>query len=225
MNGSSGYEEAAAQGLVAGVNAALRSQGRPAWRPARATSFLGVLCEDLTARGYDEPYRVLPARAEARLTLRQDNAALRLWRTGRELGVASEASCRRAEALEKRVAARVDSLDDADVRWLRRPETPPDALVARWGGDGEEWRAVYLQLRYEPYERQRALAEQRLDSLAALPIPLELPLDSVVGLSAEARAALHRARPRTLGEAKGLPGLTPSALALLATHLRRRATA
>lgn len=225
INGSSGYEEAAGQGLVAGLNAALRVAGRSPWRPDRSGSFLGVLCEDLTQRGFEEPYRVLPARAEARLTLRQDNAWLRLWRSARELGLVPEAGWQRWQRLEERVEALAKGIDPEQARWMRRPETSLDAILAREPGDPEAWRALYLQLRYAPYERQRSVAEQRLAGLSELPIPPDLPFGSVVGLSGEAQAALAHANPRTLGEARQLPGLTPSALALLAAHLRRRASA
>ncbi|HUB05614.1 MAG TPA: tRNA uridine-5-carboxymethylaminomethyl(34) synthesis enzyme MnmG [Myxococcales bacterium] len=229
INGSSGYEEAAGQGLVAGLNAALHSQGRRAWIPAREESFLGVLCDDLTRRGFDEPYRVLPARAEARLHLREDNAAVRLWRIGRDLGVLEEGRWRASEDLEVRIRGVQDRLTREQIRWIRQPATTlPEFLESERVGAGARSReaealgAAFLELRYAPYQRQQAVAGRRLRELANLPIPGDLAFDGLIGLSREALAALQRARPRTLAEAQALPGMTNSAAAVLAAHLRRR---
>jgi tRNA uridine 5-carboxymethylaminomethyl modification enzyme len=227
INGSSGYEEAAGQGLVAGINAALQRQGRPAWHPEREESFLGVLCGDLTTRGFDEPYRVLPARAE-RLSLRQDNAGLRLWRTAEAFGLTDASQSERIRVIEAEVEALERCLSEADRIWLRRPETQFEQMAERpqWSAASTEARRqLYLRLRYEPYERQRLLAAQRLRALGDWAIPADLRLESVVGLSSEARSALHLRRPSTLAEAGSLPGVTSSALAVLAAHLRRRARA
>jgi tRNA uridine 5-carboxymethylaminomethyl modification enzyme len=229
INGSSGYEEAAGQGLVAGVNAALHSQGRRAWIPAREESFLGVLCDDLTRRGFDEPYRVLPARAEARLLLREDNAAVRLWRIGRDLGVLEEGRWRASEDLEVRIRGVQNRLTREQIRWIRQPATTlPEFLESERVEAGARSReaealgAAFLELRYAPYQRQQAVAGRRLRELANLPIPGDLAFDGLIGLSREALAALQRARPRTLAEAQALPGMTNSAAAVLAAHLRRR---
>ncbi len=224
INGSSGYEEAAAQGLVAGINAALQIQRRTAWAPAREESFIGVLCSDLTRRAFDEPYRMLPARAD-RLALREDNAGLRLWKVGRDLGLAARAETERNCRLEAEIARLEERLSEADRVWIRRPETKLDELVRRPGYQGSSTaalRQLYLKIRYEPYELQRRLASRRLHEVLAWSIPRDLRLESVVGLSGEARSVLHSGRPRTLAEAEVLPGMTPSALAVLAAHLRRR---
>ena len=227
INGSSGYEEAAAQGLVAGINAALQVQGRPAWHPPREESFMGVLCSDLTSRGFEEPYRMLPARAE-RLSLREDNAGLRLWKTGRELGLITESQSDRSRCLEDEVRALDGCLSEPDRIWIRRPSTDLEDLAGRpplAGSSPEARRQLYLQLRYEPYELQRRLAARRLREVGEWSIPPDLRFESVVGLSGEARAALRLGKPGTLAEAGRLPGITPAALAVLAAHLRRRAPA
>ncbi len=227
INGTSGYEEAAAQGLVAGINAALQLQGRPAWHPPREESFLGVLCGDLTTRGFDEPYRMLPARA-ARLSLREDNAGLRLWSRARDLGLAPPGQTDRHRNLEAEVQALQRRLSEVDRTWIRRPETDLDALAKQPGLVGsspEARRQLYLKLRYEPYEQQRRLAARRLRELGPWSIPSDLRFESVVGLSGEALAALRAGMPVTLAEAERLPGMTSAALAVLAAHVRRRAPA
>jgi tRNA uridine 5-carboxymethylaminomethyl modification enzyme len=224
INGSSGYEEAAAQGLVAGINAALLLQDRPAWQPKREESFIGVLCNDLTTRGFDEPYRVLPARAD-RLSLREDNAGLRLWKIGRELGVIPISLAGASRSLEAEIGVLEERLTEADRTWMRRPATDLKELAGRpalAGASVEGLRQLYLKLRYEPYEHQRRLAAQRLHEHGSWSIPGDLRLESVVGLSAEALSALRSGKPNTLAEASSLPGMTPAALAVLAAHLRRR---
>ena len=225
INGSSGYEEAAGQGLVAGVNGALRAQGAPPWVPDRRHSYLGVLCDDLCRQGFDEPYRVLPARAEARLTLREDNADLRLWREGGRLGLLGPERLRAMARLDDEVERLKAKLGDADRRLVRQPEAEVAALgdlpAARGLSPAAVWQ-VFLGLRYDPYEAQRRVAEARLAALATLSLPADLRPESIPGLSAEAVGALRSARPGTLGEAGRIPGVTASAVAILAAHLRRR---
>ena len=224
INGSSGYEEAAGQGLVAGINAALQVVGKPSWIPLRSESFLGVLCDDLTCRGFDEPYRVLPARADDRLFLREDNASLRLWRAARDLALVPEGRWKSVERLESHAGALESRLGTECLRWFRRPETTLEEAAERIG-EGvppDVLCAVYLRQRYEPYRRQQGVAERRLQEQSAQPIPEGFEF-RVVGLSNEAAMALRRARPRTLGEARRVPGMTVSALAVLAAQLQRRA--
>ena len=177
INGSSGYEEAAAQGLVAGINAALLVAKRPAWQPPREESFLGVLCGDLTTRNFDEPYRMLPARAD-RLSLREDNAGLRLWKAGRDLGLTSSAQTAAGRTLEAEIEALEARLSDADRVWIRRPEIEVEQLAQRLVGASDKGlRQLYLKLRYEPYEQQRRLASRRLRELGEWVIPGDLRLE------------------------------------------------
>jgi tRNA uridine 5-carboxymethylaminomethyl modification enzyme len=226
INGSSGYEEAAGQGLVAGVNAARSVMGRPAWVPDPRQSYLGVLCEDLTSRAFEEPYRLLPARADARLSLREGNAPLRLGAVARELGLVDADRARRVEALREEIDRAVDALGDAQLRRLRHPDlTLGDALVEIPGFAAmsrNAAREVFLDVRYAPYESQTRRAEQRLADLQGLAIPAALSFATIPGLSGEAVDVLEHRRPTTVAEAKTLPGINVSALAVLTAHLRRR---
>ncbi len=226
INGSSGYEEAAAQGLVAGANAARYvGEGLEPWIPSPQTSYVGVLIRDLVAGGFEEPYRVLPVRAASRLTLRQDNAEARLWRDAREIGLVPRDRTERAEERERALDGARGRLSEEQRRELRRPGVR--------AGDVSSWRelaglsedvleTLLRDERYAPYEAQRLVAEARMERLAGEKIPADLPLESIVGLSAECRSALSFHRPRTLREAGALPGMTRSALAILAAHLRLR---
>ncbi len=227
INGSSGYEEAAGQGLVAGINAARLARTTAPWVPDPEHSYLGVLCEDLVAKGFDEPYRLLPARAEARLALREGNAALRMIASAGELGLADATRLEELHALRGEIDQATAGLTEEELRLLRRPSlvlSAARAEVAPLRGLSEEAsREVYLDVRYAPYETQRRIAKKRLSDFADFPLPLLLRFGQVAGLSTEAKEALELARPSTLGEAGALPGVSTSALAVLAAHLRRRA--
>jgi tRNA uridine 5-carboxymethylaminomethyl modification enzyme len=226
INGSSGYEEAAGQGLVAGVNAARRVQGRPSWIPDRQISYLGVLCDDLTSKGFEEPYRLLPARAEARLSLREGNAALRLGPAARELGLVEPRKARRIDALREEIDRAHRSLGEEQLRRLRHPdltlERARKEIAELTGMSADAAREVYLDVRYAPYEAQRRLAETRLSGLDLLPIPEALRYASISGLSGEALDILEERRPQTLAAARALPGVNAAQLAVLVAHLRRR---
>jgi tRNA uridine 5-carboxymethylaminomethyl modification enzyme len=226
VNGSSGYEEAAGQGLVAGVNAARAVMRMPSWVPDPRSSYLGVLCEDLTRRGYDEPYRLLPSRAEARLLLREGNAALRLQTNAAELGLSNAHDTSRIAALRAEIDRTVRALTEKEVRLLRNPALTLETALAEiplLGAVGATAaRELYLDIRYAPYEAQRRLAEKRLDDLAALSIPPDLRYSAVTGLSGEAADVLEQRRPRTVAEARALPGVNGAMMAVLAAHLRRR---
>ena len=227
INGSSGYEEAAGQGLVAGINAARLAQTIAPWVPNPEQSYLGVLCEDLVKKGFDEPYRLLPARAEARLALREGNAALRMSASAGEVGLADVSTLEELDALRAEIDDTTARLNEGELRLLRRPNlalSDAHAEVAALRGLSEDVsREVYLDVRYAPYETQRRMAKKRLSDLADFPLPLRLQFGQVAGLSTEAKEALELARPSTLGEAGALPGVSTSALAVLAAHLRRRA--
>jgi tRNA uridine 5-carboxymethylaminomethyl modification enzyme len=226
INGSSGYEEAAGQGLVAGVNAARSMLGHPPWVPDPRLSYLGVLCQDLTQRGFDEPYRLLPARAEERLSLREGNAGIRLGPTARELGIVDAEKLAPMDALREEVNAGMASLSEDDRRQLRNPgltlqdapmEVPELARLSQMAAS-----EVYLEVRYSPYVAQKRLADERLARFDGLAIPSALRFAGIAGLSGEAVEILESRRPCTLAEARGLPGINASALAVLLAHLRRR---
>jgi tRNA uridine 5-carboxymethylaminomethyl modification enzyme len=226
INGSSGYEEAAGQGLVAGVNAARAVKGQRPWLPEPERSYLGVLCADLVQKGFDEPYRLLPARAEARLMLREGNAALRMSEAAAELGLADAPTLTAIAALRAEIERITSTLTDSETRVLRQPEMTLEDARKRIAplGDASEAaaREVYLDIRYAPYEAQRQTAWERLNDLKGLELPAGLRFEPIAGLSVEAKDALERARPATLGAASALPGMSASALAVLAAHVRRR---
>jgi tRNA uridine 5-carboxymethylaminomethyl modification enzyme len=237
INGTTGYEEAAAQGLLAGANAALRASGRGPWCPARDQAYLGVLVDDLITRGVSEPYRMFTSRAEYRLMLREDNADDRLTAMGWELGLVSE--CRRAAFEKKRDAIALEeqrlrstyvsagfqqrhSLDEL----LRRPEMSYSSLM-RIPGAGEPasdpavCAQVETRIKYRGYiERQREEVARRsqVDERA---LPPELDYRQVRGLSSEVQQKLNQHRPETIGQASRISGVTPAAISLLLVHLKR----
>ncbi len=252
INGTTGYEEAAAQGLLAGLNAALQVAGEDPWCPGRDEAYLGVLVDDLITRGTTEPYRMFTSRAEYRLLLREDNADLRLTETGRRLGLVDDtrwaAFCARREAIE-RETARLESLvlrpqavgaavaallgeplsrEVTALELLRRPGVDYGRLMQVPGvgpgvADPGVAGQVEVQARYAGYiERQRAEIA-RTRRHDDTPLPEDLDYAAVPGLSAEVREKLSRVRPATVGQAARIPGVTPAAVSLLLVHLKRRA--
>lgn len=255
INGTTGYEEAAAQGLMAGINAALKVQGRPPFILSRNQAYIGVLVDDLVTKGVGgEPYRMFTSRAEYRLLLREDNADSRLTPLGKALGVVSEEDCKRVEAKAQAVAQEVERLEQtvlyptketnerlralgtAEIvnptslaQLLRRPELsyqaiallapPPHKLAADAAAQ------VEIDSKYSGYVRRQEELIERLRKMEETPIPIDLDFDAIPGLSREVREKLSRVRPRSLGQAARVPGLTPAALALLSVHLRRAGVA
>jgi len=232
INGTTGYEEAAAQGLLAGVNAGLQVKGREAWWPRRDQAYLGVLVDDLVTQGVSEPYRMFTSRAEYRLTLREDNADLRLTEIGRGLGLVDDARwdafSRKRDAIaqeERRLRSEFVSAgfhktaSKFDI--LRRPET----TYADVAGDSpiapEAAAQVEVRAKYEGYiERQRVEVARRKEH-ETLPLPPALDYTAVKGLSKEAQQKLNRHRPETIGQASRISGITPAAISLLLVHLKR----
>jgi tRNA uridine 5-carboxymethylaminomethyl modification enzyme len=232
INGTTGYEEAAAQGLLAGINAALKTQQREPWSPRRDEAYLGVLVDDLVTRGVSEPYRMFTSRAEYRLMLREDNADLRLTEIGRKLGVVGEARweafSRKRDAIAReqvRLKGMFVSAGFQEKRsihdLLRRPENTYASLVGDKVEDPSVAEQVEIQAKYEGYiERQRDEVARRA-VMESSPLPLTLDYRQVRGLSAEVQQKLNRHRPETIGQASRISGVTPAAISLLLVHLKR----
>jgi tRNA uridine 5-carboxymethylaminomethyl modification enzyme len=236
INGTSGYEEAAAQGLVAGANAALLATGREPFVLERDEAYVGVLVDDLVVSQPREPYRMFTSRAEHRLHLRHDNADRRLVRRAHAVGLCSDEALARVQRHEARIAAALGVLEAlrpaghggrhaAEV--LRRPEVTLAALerevpeLAALDLDDELREAVEIEVKYAGYLAREGDAVERMRRQESLEIPPELDLAALSGLSNEARGLLVRLRPRTLGAAGRIAGVRPPDVALLAVHVER----
>ncbi|MEW5890582.1 MAG: tRNA uridine-5-carboxymethylaminomethyl(34) synthesis enzyme MnmG [Pseudomonadota bacterium] len=253
INGTTGYEEAAAQGLLAGVNAALYVKGRPVWCPRRDEAYLGVLVDDLITRGVSEPYRMFTSRAEYRLSLREDNADMRLTEVGRKLGIVDDvrwdAFCRKRDAIAREqerlksvwVNPRLVSAEEAERvlgkplerehtlhDLLRRPGVRYDNLMTLPGAgeavtDPRVIEQVEIQAKYQGYIDRQQDEVERARQYESLALPVDLDYRAVRGLSIEVQQKLNAHKPETLGQASRIQGVTPAAISLLLVHLKRRA--
>jgi tRNA uridine 5-carboxymethylaminomethyl modification enzyme len=251
INGTTGYEEAAAQGLVAGVNAARAARGEAPWAPRREESYMGVMIDDLVTRGTQEPYRMFTSRAEYRLQLREDNADLRLTEKGRELGLVDDprwrAFCAKREAVEQErqrlegiwvspgsplaasLAAAHGTVLSKECRaldLLKRPDLNYGKLVsvANLGPgvtDARVAEQVEIQARYAGYLGRQQEDIERRRRHEDTPIAEDFDYEPVRGLSAEVREKLQRVRPDTVGQASRIPGMTPAAISLLLVYLKK----
>jgi tRNA uridine 5-carboxymethylaminomethyl modification enzyme len=249
INGTTGYEEAACQGLLAGINAALHVQGRMPFTLARDEAYIGVLADDLIRHGVDEPYRLFTSRAEARLMLRHDNADQRLTGKGREVGLVGQTDWDRFQARRDRIAGARNLLDSTRFR----RSSPEYAAVAQLlGGDlGDAFTLSQLSLRpgvnstliremmpvsadevtledietaladsmYAGYVAKQKAATERVHHHEALKVPDELDFAAIGGLSHEMVERLQRAQPRTFAQVRRIPGLTPAAVSTVLVHL------
>jgi tRNA uridine 5-carboxymethylaminomethyl modification enzyme len=251
INGTTGYEEAGAQGLLAGTNAALRAADRDPWHPGRDQAYLGVLIDDLITRGTREPYRMFTSRAEHRLLLREDNADLRLTAQGRELGLVDDTRWAAFETKRETLERETQRLRDHWVRpadlvgtrladalpaplsrearaldLLRRPEVDYAGLttlvdLAPGVTDAAVAEQVEIQAKYAGYIERQQAEIDRTRRYEAMAIPEDTDYDQVRGLSTEVREKLESARPETVGQAGRIPGVTPAAVSLLLVHLKR----
>ncbi len=250
INGTTGYEEAGVQGLLAGSNAALRSQGKDSWHPRRDEAYLGVLIDDLITLGAQEPYRMFTSRAEYRLILREDNADMRLTEKGREIGLVDDHRWSVFEAKREAIAQEEQRLKDTWIRpgtpvgeavmakfntpltheynllnLLARPEVTYLDLVAVTGG-GIEDELVAEQL--EIKTKYAGYLDRQLDDIAkmraseAVKLPADMDYAVISGLSKEIQQKLSAGRPETLGQASRIPGVTQAAISLLMVHLKKR---
>lgn len=250
INGTTGYEEAAAQGLLAGVNAALFAQEREAWCPRRNEAYLGVMVDDLITRGVSEPYRMFTSRAEYRLQLREDNADLRLTEIGRKLGIVDDERWQHFEAKREAVVREEQRLRSTWVNprmlaeedamrvlgkniereyslheLLRRPDVTYASLMTlpTAGEPAEESVAlqIEIQAKYQGYiEKQQGEIEQQ-EHFENLELPADFDYRGVRGLSIEAQQKLNQHKPQTVGQAGRISGITPATISLLLVHLKR----
>lgn len=251
INGTTGYEEAAAQGLLAGLNAARYAKEEDSWHPRRDEAYLGVLVDDLITSGVSEPYRMFTSRAEYRLQLREDNADMRLTETGRRLGLVDEERWRAFESKRESVARELERLKSTWVNprileqaeaervlgkniereyslyeLLRRPDVSYASLMSlEISGDGVNdskiAEQVETQAKYQGYIERQADEVARQMENEMLKLPVAMDYSVVRGLSTEVRQKLSKHRPETLGQAARISGITPAAISLLLVHLKR----
>ncbi|MGH8444873.1 MAG: tRNA uridine-5-carboxymethylaminomethyl(34) synthesis enzyme MnmG [Solimonas sp.] len=251
INGTTGYEEAAAQGLLAGLNAGLQVRGREAWCPQRHEAYIGVLVDDLITRGTNEPYRMFTSRAEHRLLLREDNADLRLTALGRDLGLVDDA---RWDAFARKREAIAREQERLEALWLKPAQLGQPQLVARFGpapsdsglsglallrrpeGDYAFLQSqalapadidplvaeqVEIQAKYAGYIDRQQFEIERVQRYEQAPLPADFDYAVVSGLSNEVRAKLSQHRPETVAQAGRISGVTPAAVSLLLIHLKK----
>lgn len=249
MNGTSGYEEAAGQGLIAGINAALSAEGKPAFTLGRDEAYIGVLIDDLVTKGTEEPYRLLTSRAEYRLLLRHDNADLRLTEKGHDLGLIDDD--RYAEFLAKKelIQEDLDRLGEITVHptiavneylaglgetglnggvkadvFLRRPKVTVEDVERLTGqklaGDRYVKEQVEIDIKYAGYIKKQEIQVARLRRQEAKKIPKDIDYDQIEGLATEAREKFAKIRPETLAQAERISGVNPADLAILSVYLQ-----
>ena len=239
LNGTSGYEEAAAQGLIAGINAARRAQGKTPLRLSRSQAYIGVLIDDLVNKGVDEPYRMMTSRAEHRVLLRHDNADARLTPHGRAVGLVDDAAWSRFEERREALASAVSTFMSTRVGVssikteqfprsatvadaLRRPALQYDDVAHELPGvDRAAGERAAIEIKFEGYIRREEMAAEKALKTQGVLIPEDFSYAALTALSLEAREKLAAQRPRTIGAAGRIPGVTPSDVAVLSVYVQR----
>ncbi len=235
LNGTTGYEEAAGQGILAGINAALRAFGKEPIYLRRDESYIGIMVDDLVTKGVLEPYRLFTSRSEYRLQLRQDNAILRLSKLGYELGLLTEEQYKMVKELQREIESWVEFYKSQRVAVAvgsdTKSYTPSQLLTAEYTIDDlkalgfevpehpyvkEE---VEIQLKYEPYIEREQKLNERLKKLEGIALPQDMDYDKVPGLTHEAREKLKKFRPMTVGQASRIDGITPATITALLAYL------
>jgi tRNA uridine 5-carboxymethylaminomethyl modification enzyme len=251
INGTTGYEEAAAQGLLAGLNAARYARDEESWHPRRDEAYMGVMVDDLVTKGISEPYRMFTSRAEYRLQLREDNADLRLTETGRRLGLVDENRWAAFEMKQEKIAREIERLKATWVNpailekteaervlgkniereyslyeLLRRPNVSYESLMSmgssgNFGCNKEIADQVETQAKYQGYIERQKVEISRQADNEMLKIPPGINYAEVRGLSTEVRQKFNQHKPETLGQAARISGITPAAISILLVHLKR----
>ena len=251
INGTTGYEEAAGQGLIAGLNAARQVKQEEPWCPARNEAYIGVMIDDLVTQGTAEPYRMFTSRAEYRLQLREDNADLRLTQMGRDLGLVDDQRMSAFETKRSNIEKEKSRLEKTWIRpettsptkinevlgqplqreanlmdLLRRPEVSYRSLVDLASleaplEDEQTIRQLEIQARYSGYIERQVAEIERLRKSDSMKIPVSMDFNSVRGLSAEVQQKLVETQPQTVGQASRIPGVTPAAISLLLVHIKK----
>ncbi len=250
INGTTGYEEAGAQGLIAGLNAARLAQGLESWCPARNEAYMGVMIDDLITQGTSEPYRMFTSRAEYRLLLREDNADLRLTEKGRELGLVDDLRWSAFSEKREQIKQLQESLNS---QWIRKDSAQADQVKQQWGKalqresnlmdllrrpetdiqtlleiaelpevTEQVAEQVAVQAKYDGYIQRQSVEIDRAKRYDHLRLPEQMDYQSVPGLSNEVSEKLSRQRPETLGQASRIPGITPAAVSLLLVHMKKK---
>jgi tRNA uridine 5-carboxymethylaminomethyl modification enzyme len=252
INGTTGYEEAAAQGLLAGINAARRSMNEELWYPKRNEAYLGVLADDLITRGVSEPYRMFTSRAEYRLQLREDNADLRLTEIGRILGLVNETRWALFDKKRESIALELERLKATWVNptiidktkaekylgkeiereyslyeLLRRPDVTYKTVMELAGlnctvADSSVAEQIEIQAKYQGYIERQQIEIIRQEEFQNILLPIEIDYSRISGLSIEVKQKLNLHRPETLGQASRISGITPAAISTLLVHLKKR---
>lgn len=253
INGTTGYEEAAAQGIVAGINAALKVQGKAPWHPSRDQAYIGVLIDDLITCGTQEPYRMFTSRAEYRLLLREDNADERLTPMGRALNLVDDERWHAFEKKQKLINQEQERLQEIIVHphseegnkieqvtgtpltreyrvfeLLKRPELTYDVLmqipnIGPGCAHAQVTEQIEIQAKYAGYIERQKVDIERVRRYETLKLSRDLDYEQIKGLSNEARQKLSQIKPETLGHASRIPGITPAAISLLLIHLKKNA--